>query len=169
MNNTVHISPRRYAVDNTTPSLMLPPELSTITVPTQGTVMIPALRELCLRYIWGEKKNPRNDKLKTIKLFNYITCTSLPSHLCELIELGPIANCESPKCRMPIFTSASIIVLSITVTARLYIEGNTVPSVVYFCSDQCAKTYVQEVKAMVDEFSIWFRNRLEQACNVILY
>lgn len=128
-------------MQGTAPSLVLSPELSTITVPTQGKVMIPALRELCLRY-----------KLKTI-FFNYITCTSLPSHLCKLIELGPIANCESPK------------VLSITVTAWLYIEGNIVSSVVYFCSDQCAKTYVQEV---VDEFSIWFQNRLEQACNVIL-
>lgn len=153
------------------PSLMLPPEISNITVATHGAVEIPPLRELCLRYIWKEKKYPRNEsrKRKPYKLFNCINSTSLPSHLCELIELGPIANCEAPKCRMPIFTSASIIVLSITVTARLYIEGNIVPSVVYFCSDQCAKTYVQEVKAMVDEFSIWFRNRLEQACNVILY
>ncbi|XP_063611816.1 leucine-rich repeat-containing protein 28-like isoform X2 [Penaeus indicus] len=171
VNNTVHISPRRYAGDNTTPSLMLPPEISNITVATHGAVEIPSLRELCLRYVWKEKKNPRNEsrKLKLYKLFNCINSTSLPSHLCELIELGPIATCEAPKCRMPIFTSASIIVLSITVTARLYIEGNIVPSVVYFCSDQCAKIYVQEVKAMVDEFSIWFRNRLEQACNIILY
>lgn len=169
VNNTVYVSQRRPVKSDNTQHLVLPPQIDTVTT-SSGSAKLPALKEICLRLLWNEKQKSRNGNLRlnNSKQFCGIALDLLPSSLCVMLEVGPVAYCETPGCEKPIFTHASIIVVTITVSTRLYVEGRVVPTVMYFCCDSCAQQYTRDIQKMTDEFSVWLSGRLCSACTVEL-
>lgn len=165
VNNTVYISLSRSVKSGNSHWLVLPPQINTVTTSLSGSAKLPPLKEICLRSIWSGKQGSRNS---TWHITNGINVGLLPSSLCVILEIGPVAYCETPGCEMPIFTHTSIIVVTISLSAKLYMEGSLVPTVMYFCCDSCAKQYTQSIQKMVDEFSLWLSGRLECACSIEL-
>ncbi|KAG7169308.1 Leucine-rich repeat-containing protein 28-like [Homarus americanus] len=170
INNTVLISLSGPVKNDHPHSLVLPSQITTITSSEKGSPVLPSLRELCLRYIWNEKENSKDDiqRRKTRKQFFVLTSDFLPLSLCDILEVGPVAYCDTPSCKMPIFTFASIKVVTVTVTAMMHVKGSVVPAVMYFCCDTCAQQYSQNIHWMMDEFSVWLCGKLDTACSIEL-
>lgn len=169
VDNSVFINVKGPARSDDPKCLVLPPQINKINIsPLEVTAS--SLLELCLRYIWKEKhKTVGGDssmkKNASVK-FSNLSLKLIPANLYSLLHTGPVAYCNYLRCKSPIFTFSSIIVIKVDVTTRIGVRGNIVPSILYFCSDSCNNKFVQDAKTFKDDFSLWLQKQLEQACRV---
>lgn len=147
---------------------MLPPLIESVTTYVSRSKILPSLKELCLRCMWKEKqKCTRNPQISQgYKPFCDVTSDMLPSSLCDMINVGPVAQCDMPTCRAPIFTHASVTVIPVYMSARRSLEGKLVPVVLYFCCDSCAELSYEDLQRMTDELSMWLYRRAASACRI---
>lgn len=171
-NNSVFVSTSVPSRNDDPRCLMLPSQLNKVTVPNKD-FSVPPLFELCLHFVWKEKirifATNSGRKTNPIVKLDHLSLSSVPPNIHCLLQVGPVSYCNYAKCRCPIFTYCSIKVVKLTVTKRLGGLGNIVPTVFYFCCDRCNVRYLEDVRAMKDNFSLWLNRQLENACMVQVF
>lgn len=169
--NKVYISLGKSAEHNKSYCLLLPSLISTVTTTSASKLVTPpSLKELCLRFIWNEKQKCKYEpsQYEGYKAYLDVTSDIVPSSLCDIINVGPVAYCDTPGCKLPIFTHVSTTVVTVNTSARVNLAAKVVPVVLYFCCDSCALQYAEVTQNMTDEYAVWLCSRLANACDIEL-
>lgn len=169
--NTVYISLNQSGRQKYPHSLVLPPQISKVSSCASGFVTVQPLKELCLSLIWrAEQCTNHSSAVGEIGLcLEDPTPVMLPKALLDLLEVGPVSWCNNTRCQSPIFTFASIIVVTIAVSPKAYTDVSKMPMLMYFCSDICADNFTKSVDDKRDRLSCWLSQKLKtQHCIKVL-
>lgn len=142
-------------------SIVLPPQIRKVSSCASGCATVPPLLEVCLSFIWRHGSHSSEDHRPSLQ-FGNLTAEMIPQSLLSLLNVGPVSRCTNSECKCPIFTYASIIVVTIAVSPKTHTDIRNLPMLIYFCSDACFYSFFNILKGKTDGFSSWLLEKLKR-------
>ncbi|KAK8399288.1 hypothetical protein O3P69_003419 [Scylla paramamosain] len=159
--NTVSITLSQSGKQKYPHSLVLPPQIRKVSSCASGCVTVPPLIEVCLSFIWRHGSHSSRDNGPDLQ-FGDLTAEVIPQNMLSLLKVGPVSRCSNSECKYPIFTYASIIVVTIAVSPKAHTDVSSLPMLIYFCSDACVYSFTNILDGKTDEFSHWLSEKLKR-------
>lgn len=142
-------------------SLVLPPQIRKVSSCSSGCITVPPLIEVCLSFIWRYGSHSSENHGPNFQ-FGDVTAEVIPQTMLSLLEVGPVSRCTNSECNCPIFTYASIIVVTIAVSSKANANITNMPMLIYFCSDACVYRFTKILDDKTDGFSHWLSEKLKR-------